>query len=77
MKKFIFPIVTILIIAALVLVNYFQQRVPENPGNTLGNTSGNLQNGGLFCEHNGPSVAISVRKGISSRLGTSDMTAPI
>ena len=53
MKKFIFPIVTILIIAALVIVNYFQQRVPENPGNTLGNTSGNLQNGGLFCEHNG------------------------
>ena len=53
MKKFIFPVVTILIIVALFLVNYFQQRVPENPKNTLGNTSGNLQNGGLFCEHNG------------------------
>lgn len=53
MKKFIFPVVTILIIGALVLINYFQQRVPENPEGTLGNTSGNLLNGGLFCEHSG------------------------
>lgn len=57
MKKNLKPIIIcciILIIAGgLAILSYFIERIPSNPDGTVGNTAGNLNNGGLFCEHNG------------------------
>ena len=46
-------IIIILILAGIGVGNYLMERVPENPSGTLGNTAGNLQNGGFFCEQDG------------------------
>ncbi|MBQ7775581.1 MAG: DUF5050 domain-containing protein [Lachnospiraceae bacterium] len=43
----------IIITGALMLVHYFTDRIPSNPSGTIGNTAGNLNNGGLFCERDG------------------------
>jgi hypothetical protein len=43
----------ILLIAVLAVLFYFRSTVPKNPTGTVGNTSGNLYNGGLFCESDG------------------------
>lgn len=39
--------------AVLFLLVFLSQRMPKNPENTLGNSAGNLNNGGLFCEDDG------------------------
>lgn len=36
--------------AGLFIINFFLNRIPENPSGTVGNTAGNLYNGGYFCE---------------------------
>lgn len=43
----------LLICAGLIILNNIANSVPENPAGTVGNTSGNLYNGGLFCENDG------------------------
>ena len=43
----------VLVCAGLAVTNYITHRIPENPAGTVGNTSGNLYNGGLFCENDG------------------------
>lgn len=40
------------IIGGTVLIQYIT-RIPDNPADTIGNTSGNLNNKGLVCEHDG------------------------
>lgn len=40
------------IIGAVVLSKYLS-RIPDNPADTIGNTSGNLNNKGLYCESDG------------------------
>lgn len=40
----------IIVFAGLLIINYFTGRIPENPSGTVGNTAGNLYNGGYFCE---------------------------
>ena len=42
-----------LVCAGLVIVSKINRRIPENPSGTIGNTSGNLYNSGLFCENDG------------------------
>lgn len=39
-----------IVFAALFVINYFSGIIPENPAGTVGNTAGNLYNGGYFCE---------------------------
>ncbi|MDE5892201.1 MAG: DUF5050 domain-containing protein, partial [Acetatifactor sp.] len=39
--------------AALLLANLYFDRIPENPPGTVGNTAGNINNAGLFCESDG------------------------
>ncbi len=55
-KRLIAIFAAIMVIAAVigsvVLAKYLSQ-IPENPSDTIGNTSGNLNNRGLFCEHDG------------------------
>ena len=57
MKKNLKPIIIfilILIIAGgLSFLSYRGNKIPSNPEGTIGNTAGNLNNGGLFCEYNG------------------------
>lgn len=43
----------VLILAGLGVAQYLINRVPQNPPGTVGNTSGNLYNNGLFCENDG------------------------
>lgn len=57
MKKNLKPIlifILILILAGgLAFLSYWSEKIPANPDGTIGNTAGNLNNGGLFCEHEG------------------------
>ena len=53
LKLFVAILVIILVLAGIGIGNYFIKNVPENPPGTLGNTAGNLQNNGLFCENDG------------------------
>lgn len=53
LKATLTTIVIVIIITALAVLLYFSQRITMNPQGTVGNTGGNLNNGGLFCEYNG------------------------
>lgn len=48
-------ICTILLLALIIimLLSLFLGKLPMNPPGTIGNTAGNLNNGGFFCEYNG------------------------
>lgn len=52
-KTTIITITCAVIILALFAVTILSQRVKMNTGFVTGNTAGNLNNGGLFCEKNG------------------------
>lgn len=55
-KKVRDVVIVVGILAAMVifcLLSSILKRVPANPPGTIGNTAGNLNNGGLFCEDNG------------------------
>jgi hypothetical protein len=52
-KKIIFSVCGISIIIALFLISYFMNKTYYNDPSVLGNSSGNLFNGGLFCESDG------------------------
>lgn len=52
-RGILFVLIFILIIAALGITSYFSGRTAMNPEGTVGNTAGNLNNEGLFCEYNG------------------------
>lgn len=41
-----------IILALLIVASFFSDRVTSNPPGTIGNTAGNLNNAGLFCEYN-------------------------
>ena len=51
----ILGILTVLIVGTLLVraIVKKSQIIPPNAPNTIGNTAGNLYNGGLFCEHDG------------------------
>lgn len=46
-------IIVLLILLVLVICSFLSERTAMNPAGTIGNTAGNLNNGGLFCEYNG------------------------
>lgn len=52
-KQALFILVIVAILLTLLLVfSLLSDRVSMNPLGTVGNTAGNLNNGGLFCEYN-------------------------
>lgn len=57
MKKNLKPIIIFLIIliiaGGLSVLSYLGNRITPNPDGTIGNSAGNLNNGGLFCEYDG------------------------
>ncbi len=42
--------IPVLVLVLLCTVSIFSARIPKNPSGTTGNTAGNLNNGGLFCQ---------------------------
>ena len=51
-KKMLLPIIILfVIIGALGAALYFSSRIVPNPDGAVGNTAGNLNNSGLFCEY--------------------------
>ncbi len=52
-KSILIGFVTALLLITLFAAMAFLNRIPMNPQGTIGNTAGNLNNSGLFCEHNG------------------------
>lgn len=53
LKNALFLIIPLLLFAALFVSSILSKRVAKNPPGTVGNTAGNLNNGGLFCEDDG------------------------
>lgn len=51
--KIVLFVVAAALIAALASIIVLSQRISMNPEGTVGNTAGNLNNSGLFCEHDG------------------------
>lgn len=52
-KAIIVFVIILVIVAGLAFLYYLSERIPANPEGTVGNTAGNLYNGGLFCEQDG------------------------
>lgn len=56
-KQTVITIIVMVVIvgalAALAMLKGHSSKVPENPSDTVGNNSGNLNNMGYFCEHDG------------------------
>ena len=53
LKAILIIALIIIILAVLAVFLYFNQRITMNPEGTVGNTGGNLNNRGLFCEYDG------------------------
>ncbi len=49
----LFLIIIVLIVSIMLLLNIYVSRIPKNSPSTTGNTAGNLNNNGLFCEDEG------------------------
>lgn len=45
--------ILVVLIAATFAITLFRGNIPKNPEDTIGNTAGNLNNKGLFCENEG------------------------
>lgn len=52
-KGIIFIILILIALITAYVLNLYSKKVPENPAGTVGNTAGNLNNGGYFCESDG------------------------
>lgn len=53
MKYILIVVLLLVIFAGMVLITRFLGRIPANPPGTVGNTAGNINNAGLFCESEG------------------------
>ena len=52
-KAILFIVAIILILVVLFVVSNYEKPIPSNDISVTGNTAGNLNNGGLFCESDG------------------------
>lgn len=46
-------VILVAVLAVVVVISNLSERVTPNPPGTIGNTAGNLNNSGYFCEYNG------------------------
>lgn len=53
LKTCLIFLIPILVLAVLTVLSTLSKRIPKNPMDTVGNTAGNLNNNGLFCEDEG------------------------
>ncbi len=49
----VFLVIVLLVLGGIAVLSTLLERVTPNPPGTVGNTAGNLNNGGYFCEYNG------------------------
>ena len=52
-KKFLIGSLLVLLLGLLIFLYILSNRVAPVPEGTVGNSAGNLYNGGMFCEYNG------------------------
>lgn len=52
-KNILIFLITFVIISVLIILVVLSGRIPPNDESTTGNTAGNLNNSGYFCEHDG------------------------
>lgn len=52
-KTVLISVICLILLAALGFAGMFLNRVSMNPNGTIGNSAGNINNDGLFCEYNG------------------------
>ncbi|MDL2302679.1 DUF5050 domain-containing protein [Lachnospiraceae bacterium OttesenSCG-928-D06] len=52
-RNIIFVLIIVAVLAALATVYLYTNQFKSNPPGTVGNTAGNLNNSGLFCEYDG------------------------
>lgn len=52
-KNILIFLIPVLILVLLCVFSVLSKRIAKNPAGTVGNTAGNLNNGGLFCEDDG------------------------
>lgn len=52
-KILLIPVIVILLMICTFTYSYFSNKIPPNDYSVTGNTAGNLNNGGLFCESDG------------------------
>lgn len=50
LRNILVILIPLLLTGVLCLVTYLSRRIPMNPPGTIGNTAGNINNGGLFCQ---------------------------
>lgn len=53
LKSILITLAVVLVLAGMGVALFFTGRISMNPADTVGNTAGNLNNEGLFCEHDG------------------------
>ena len=53
LRNILLILIFLLFMVLLGLLMIFSHRIPKNPEGTVGNTAGNLNNGGYLVEHNG------------------------
>ncbi|MBQ7067389.1 MAG: DUF5050 domain-containing protein [Lachnospiraceae bacterium] len=49
-KRILTTIVILILLIGVAILSSISKRIPKNPDGTVGNTAGNLNNKGLFCE---------------------------
>ena len=49
-RNFLIIFIPFCVLTVVCIISLYSNRIPENPPGTVGNTGGNLNNGGLFCE---------------------------
>ena len=50
LRNILVILIPLLLTGVLCLVTYLSRRIPMNPPGTIGNTAGNINHGGLFCQ---------------------------
>ncbi len=53
LQAVLITVLSILLFVILITMAVYSEKVTMNPEGTIGNTAGNINNRGLFCEHNG------------------------
>ena len=71
-KAILILVIVIAIAGVLAVLGYKTRQVTPNPTGTIGNTAGNLNNGGLFCEYNGTVYFANPKDGYSLYTMTTD-----
>ena len=49
LRNILVVLIPLLLAGILCLVTYLSRHIPMNPPGTIGNSAGNINNGGLFC----------------------------